>query len=1145
METQKITLPEFIDLNSIDRSLLLDMKAELTWQDMFCKAIINIETEKAAVVCDAPVDMLHDDLSKVEVVTMSLSDFVQMTAMNIGPDYDRERFVRSTRKESLLRKLIDHNVYSFVVKTAGGHNLTVEKHTFAVIDRARTYLMWNNNEITPNLEFDMLTGGRNREGFMRILREMVENCNSTEEYSLLYFDIMSFHSINELHGHAMGNAILRHFYTNLVYSDLKPLAYARAESDHFYCVVRRESIDAGVIESLCHGEYSGNGKTVPYHCVCGVYHITDLSESPARLCTRASLASNYVEDEYVHPWRIFDEALRRQFVADTELVEHLDEAIQNNEIQPYFQPIVCLRTGRIAMAEALVRWNSSDYGFISPAIFIPLLENHGIISRVDTMMVDRVFNMIRSRIDSGKTIVPIDVNVSWKDFGDPKFTEHLVERLNDKEVTPDMCRYEITESSIVEMAVNGSQILKMLQENKAQLLIDDFGKGYSFSTMRSVDFVIAKIDKSLIDKLGQDRKTDMLVDTFIGMFHKMGAKVVAEGVEKKEQADYLKTIGCDYIQGFYFYRPMPEKDFLELIDSQQTQAEYEAEQTEPESVWIEREVLEAQNASLQESADKLNCLRMLLAAEGIYYFEWDVRTHVDTCDDSFKRLYNLSSNIIPEMPEVNELCHPDDRDRFSELYYRAERGERMGADYFRILSPDGTYYSWYRKTFYTLFDKDNKPFKVVLTMQDCTDSYKHVADSKRNDLLVSQQGVITFNYTVASDRLEITYLDETGSLQTLDFHNYTSKQNCPEAMDRDILAERISWLLHNDERTGYFDYDDTRFRQTLRVHYSKVDGEYGTLYAIVGQAENILRTREKLNETIATQKEFIAMLGGLSKIYTGASTISLVDGTSHIFLIDKVYEGILSKEMSWDEINNEYVRKFIKPTYREPFLQFMDVRTLEQRLKGNRYISIEYEDGVVGWVRGHILPSQFDDQGRITDVLFFSIPIGSEKSTIDRLVHLSEYDGLTGIRNRYSGELQIEKAIKEKQEGLFAVIDCDRFKEVNDTFGHMIGDHLLVKVAECLKNANPDGITMRLGGDEFALFIKGRFADYEIQSFFDHLFNDLIWAKVDGLYGFPISVSVGAVRYDGFTETSFDRLYHKADSLLYMSKKTPGCKLSF
>ena len=135
--------------------------------------------------------------------------------------------------------------------------------------------------------------------------------------------------------------------------------------------------------------------------------------------------------------------------------------------------------------------------------------------------------------------MPIDVNVSWVDFGDASFVNNLINHLQDEEVTSDLCRYEITESTISELSESNSKIIDLFKQYKAKLLIDDFGQGYSFSTMRDLDFCIVKLDKSLIDKLGTNRKADLLVDTFIGMFHKMGAKVVAEGVEKLQQVEYL------------------------------------------------------------------------------------------------------------------------------------------------------------------------------------------------------------------------------------------------------------------------------------------------------------------------------------------------------------------------------------------------------------------------------------------------------------------------------------------------------------------------------------------------------------------------------------------------------------------------------
>ena len=1143
MSATETTLSDFLDLDRLDEKLISSIYDECSEQEMESIYILDLEKDQAAR-CSHPVNVLKKKNADTTVNVISLTDLVDQVVSEVYQGYDSRRVRRSFSKSRLKRKLTETSMYQFIArKKNADHRMGVMMFSFIPLEEEHNLILLDSKEITSTLEYDILTGGRNRIGFFHLMQDILKESKPTDEFSMVFCNIQSFHHINVLHGMGAGDAVLQHLYTTLGYSNLTPLAYSRVETDHFYALVPRQAVTQENLRTLFRQEAAYKDKIIPYHCIFGIYNLDNLKESPASMCAKANVAANFVKDPFNKPWQEFDEEMSKRYISDSEVVDRLDQALANREFVPYYQPIVNVRTGRVEMAEALARWISPEFGFVSPGYFIPSLEKHGGISRVDMNITNQVFDLIRSRLRSGKHIVPIDVNVSWVDFGDVKYVSGLIELLNDKEVSTDMCRYEITETTIAELSESNTKLIDIFSQHNAKLLIDDFGQGYSFSSMRDIDFYIVKLDKSLIDKLGTSRKTDLLVDTFIGMFHKMGAKVVAEGVEKLQQVEYLRRVGCDYIQGFYFYRPMPESQFIELLDKE-AQMEREIQDKAPEQVWVEREVLEAQYSQMKRSNEEAACLKALLDREQIFVFEWDVKTHIDTCPDSFVKLYNMPTNEVTNIPEQADLCHPDDRERFRNLYYRAEKGERTGFDYIRIIDPDGKAYSWYRKSFHTIFDRDNKPYKVILAMQNCSEKYKNQALFTRNDLLVRQQGVITFGYTVENDTFDFTYLNAEGEVVKKQLVNVLSSSNGEEtSKDRCIIAKMLREIL-SEKKSGYLDIWIDFFGMELRAHYAIVESEYGYIYAIVGQAEDINRTREKLNRTIANQKALISMTEGLSSVYNSVSTLNLIDGTSRILLLTNDHQNILSTDMDWDTIRVTCAHELLKPIYRTAFLKFTDRSTIRQRLAGKPYISMEYEDPKVGWIRGMIMPSGYDENGEITNILFASMPINSEKENIDRLVYLAETDSLTGIRNRFGGEAKVDKAISEHRPGVFAIIDCDKFKKVNDTFGHMVGDKYLTMVAACLSESNPNGVTMRLGGDEFALYVYGEYCRVEIIAFFDSLFNNIEKLKIEEMNNQPISISVGAVFYDGKKDTNFDVLYRKVDTLLYESKKYEGCKLT-
>lgn len=1015
-KTTKLT--EYINKGLMPTTLLERVKEVQRSYNMLRTVLICADEEKVLAMSGSVLNTTDVQFQQVESV-LDYSEWRDDEAGLLPSEYDHSRFMRSTRLAVLRMKVSEHKQYAFVAKAADeSGEVHVVKYSFERLNAEASYILCIRQEITQSLEHDILTGGLNREGLLRELAQKFAQRQSGIEYALLNFNIKGFKTVNERYGSLVGDRVLQYMYTQLVYSELHPVSYARFEADNFVCLIRNEQLDKDLVSRMCQQECVVDGQKIAFRCVCGIYMLSDEPVTPFMACAHAKLAASCIKDQFITPYKVFDPAMTQSVMSDSVVLGQLDQALCNNEFVPYFQPVVDLQTGRVAMGEALVRWKSPKHGMISPAVFIPILEKNGGLSCIDQLMEERVFNLQRQRLADGLPVVPIDMNLSWTDFADTKFLDQMKAHVLDPSLPTDLMRYEITESAIDEIADNRRDMLEFFQQNNVKLLVDDFGSGYSFGTMKSIEFHIVKLDKSLIDKLGQSRKMDILVETLITVFHKMNAKVVAEGVETERQMLYLKQIGCDYVQGFYFYRPMPESEFLALLDKQHAEEQKTAEDStsvtqlqtsdvNSNQVWVERDVLEKQYAKLEQSDEESKCLHMLLDELDIFCFVWDVKTHVDTAPDKFCQMYGLKSNQLPNMPEQCDLCHPEDRDRFRLLYARAARGERMGSDYFRLLAPDGKTYVWYRKTFYTLFDRNNVPYKAIMTLQDCTDKFRYRVLHSRDLLLTKQQECPTFIYTLADDTMSFNFLAPNGEVMSMSIPNYLHPTEGQKTADQDQLAAMIRERLEKNQRQGHIDFYDHRLKADLRAHFMIVDGEYGHPYALVGQAEDINKTREQL-------------------------------------------------------------------------------------------------------------------------------------AAKDRIIRISELDGLTQIYNRSKGESEIEKALAKGEPGMFGILDCDKFKLVNDTFGHHVGDQLLVEVAKCIAQISSLGISMRLGGDEFAFFVVGEFSDALKTQRLNEFFAQIDQINIPEMQGMSVQVSVGVVTYSGKDQVTFDTLYRAADHLLYQSKKVEG-----
>lgn len=295
--------------------------------------------------------------------------------------------------------------------------------------------------------------------------------------------------------------------------------------------------------------------------------IEEKSMSVNGMIDRAKIAKKYITDEFVQLYKIYDSSMKNAYIDKAELSGELDEGISQGQFKVYFQPVVDAKTGKITAAESLIRWFHPEKGFISPGIFIPALEESGHISELDLYVMKTVRAFQKKRYQAGERTVPVSMNLSWMDFYDETIMNWLNEKCGKDSVPTMLCRLEITETSYAAIEADRNATLDALREAGVKILLDDFGSGYSsFGMIQNYNFDIMKIDMSFVRKIENNAKTRSIIRCIIEMAHSMGVKLVAEGAETQAQVDFLRNSGCDYIQGYYFYKPMPEEEFVKLLN---------------------------------------------------------------------------------------------------------------------------------------------------------------------------------------------------------------------------------------------------------------------------------------------------------------------------------------------------------------------------------------------------------------------------------------------------------------------------------------------------------------------------------------------------------------------------------------------------
>lgn len=494
--------------------------------------------------------------------------YVDRIAGGSIPKEERETFKRDTQLEKIKQELDKRERYSFTVhQTDKNGEKRLKNYTYLYLSKKFGVILAAVEDVTEISDQDILTGGYNRQGFIHKVEKILASCEDATRYVVAFFNIKNFKAVNELFGTDNGDVFLRALYEEIQNSPLAPLVTARMEADHFVCLFDRKKLDFGILEKACHRKMTRDGKTLHIYGRCGIYLLCDKKMPIDGMISRAKLAEKYIVDEYAQAYKIYDDSMQSAYIDKATLSGELKDGLEQGQFQVYYQPVINTQTGKIVGAEGLIRWIHPKRGFISPSVFISALEENGHISKLDLYVMRSVYEFQKRRYQKGQPVVPISVNLSWMDFYDERIMKCLKDRCEDLTIPADLCRLEITETSYAAIEEDRNDVLNYLRRSGVQILLDDFGSGYSsFGMLQNYNFDIMKIDRSFVCQIETNPKSRSIIRFIIELAHELGLRLIAEGAETKAQVDFLKESGCDLIQGYYFYKPLPEEEFVKLLE---------------------------------------------------------------------------------------------------------------------------------------------------------------------------------------------------------------------------------------------------------------------------------------------------------------------------------------------------------------------------------------------------------------------------------------------------------------------------------------------------------------------------------------------------------------------------------------------------
>nr|WP_122011646.1 EAL domain-containing protein [Maliibacterium massiliense] len=433
-----------------------------------------------------------------------------------------------------------------------------------------------NQKLSDLTRRDTLTGVYNLDAFKQEAQRMLD-AGPKQKIAIVYTDFSDFKYINDVFGYTYGDNVLKQYGAILLEGIREGELCGRVSADNFVLLLRyqnkeevasrQQEADRKIIQFM---RNSPERQTIP--TCCGICCVEDVVEDLHidGFLDRANFARKTVKTGKKQNYVYYDESIRRRLREEKDVEGRMLEALENGEFTVYYQPKVALATGKIACAEALVRWQSPKSGtVIPPDRFIPVFERKYMIDRLDQYVFESVCQFLHQRLAAGKLVFPISVNVSRLQFYDQHFVSHYTAIRDRYQVPPELLEIEFTESIAVDNAGLMTQIVRQLRQAGFACSIDDFGKGYSsLSLLKSLPIDTLKIDRFFFAESCDPQRDMAVVEGVIELVHKFHIRAVAEGVEAQSQVDELKRMGCDFVQGYAFYRPMPQEDYARLLDQQ-------------------------------------------------------------------------------------------------------------------------------------------------------------------------------------------------------------------------------------------------------------------------------------------------------------------------------------------------------------------------------------------------------------------------------------------------------------------------------------------------------------------------------------------------------------------------------------------------
>lgn len=966
-------------------------------------------------------------------------------------------------------------------------------------------------------------------------------------------DLVGMKAFNTQYGRDGGDNLLCVF-ADLLRKYFGSEACSRFSEDHFYAFAQYDGIDELIEALFADFRVANDGNVLPIRG--GAYVCDPEDDIVAVGFDRAKIACDLDRKTWESHLLWFNDELRAREQLRIHVLGSVDRAIAQGWIRPYYQCIVRSATGYICGEEALARWVDPEFGLLQPGQFVPLLEEAGLLHKVDMHIVDCVLQDLKTKREHGVPIVPVSVNISLRDLGKLDIAETILQRVDESGIERSLLRIEFVESAVSDDPVLFREQVKTLRDAGIEVWMDDFGSGYSsLNTMREFDFDLIKLDMDFIHDLRSQKARD-IVSGVVHMATKLGMGILSEGVETQEQALFMESIGCDMLQGYFFVKPQPLEYILNKHDTPREDIHEAAYWNAVGAVDLIDPFANVETRAVDGSPLASFPTGVMERRDGVWrvlrgndaYRDFLMRAGVLAFDKSRLHIAETERHVDVEFEDAVE------RSRVSGMWERVagrmEHGTGLqfyvrpmasmdGAESFVLTSVPtmlGTVLGSYGDVpvaYAVLKVRLNEAGDEVLDAE-----YVHANPLYCEWCNYNPETLIGSSFNVLSGSAAHIWLPYCYEATVL-------KRHVSDVLYSDEIGHWLSFTMAPSPVDGCCVYaftiaDDAR-RERAEIMMSRDTAELVIGITNIFNAESNYRIA--MNKVFAMMSRIIhperLYMFERGREYTRVAFEWCADGVEP--QKEKLQRMKNSAFEVWERLFEENSVIVIQDMEEIRDLDLRFYNAMKKRGIERILAAPMISDGrLIGFLAAdnYVLEEGFDTRSLLENVASFISGRTASQRLMEELERAGSHDVLTGLLNRRGFDDAIAERMAALGDGPFmvALIDIDDFKTVNDLYGHSVGDSALRALAREISDALPNGAVLgRNGGDEFVAMTFGDDVEATPAAFAE-LEARKLGCEHEGVW-YALSISIGFACCPG-EAVDLQDAYVKADTALYSVKLT-------